>query len=233
MRGRVPRLRASSFVPVVQEVSPEDAWGLPELGEAVLHWTGGEGEAGEWISETRREWGNCGFKLSRGEECLGFVLFGPPGRLPGSLDYPFEACSAACSAPDEGALLACLAGDGRTAKRLLVRMLRDLRGRGVRRVEAIASDGARRNHAATGTLLRAGWRPVDRALFCGRFYTLLELDLAGTVETGERARTFIGQVGQVRLPQLGRREAPGALAARTLDEVRLAFEESSPGERGC
>lgn len=221
MSGRATRLRRPSFVPDLQEIREDDAGRIPGFEDALRYWAGAEVRAGDWVGEARREWGSCGHCMRRGDEVMGFSLYCDRGRLPHFERYPFG------DSGGNGAVLACVAGDARTEKRLVVRMIRDLRLRGVSSVRAIASDGGRPNHASTGSLIQMGWQPQQRSLYLGRFYTLFGLELGNTVEAGELARALLGQVGQVRLPQL-RPAAPGSLASRALDEMKHAFEESDP-----
>jgi hypothetical protein len=94
-------------------------------------------------------------------------------------------------------------------------MLRDLRQRGVGRVEAIASDRGVSYHVPTSFLLESGWRPVRRATYRMSYYTLAHIDLKSAVEVGELARAL---VGRVKLPGL-KSPVPGALA-RTTGEQR-------------
>lgn len=217
IRGRAVRLRRPSFVPTVHEILPEDVPRLPGLEKSILYWTHGDISAGEWVREVRRSWGGCGLYVSRGDEVLGFSVYAPHGRLPRMYDYPFDPVS------EDAVSLAFVVGDVRTGKRLVLRMLRDFKLRGVSRVQTVASDGGRAHHTSTRDLMQLGWRPVQRGLYLGRFYTVLRLELGSTVEAGEFARNLIGHVGQVRLPQL-RPSAPGSLASRALDEMKLAFD---------
>lgn len=145
--------------------------------------------------------------MRRGGEVQGFVLYGPPGRLERAALYPVGPLD------EEAVLLASVVGDARTRRRLLVRMLRDVRGRGVGRVEAISSDHGAPHHVPTPFLLESGWRPVRRAYYRRGFYTLAHIDLKSAVEVGELARAL---VGRVKLPGLKRRvPIPGALARAT------------------
>jgi hypothetical protein len=89
-------------------------------------------------------------------------------------------------------------------------MLRDLRHRGVGRVEAISSDRGEPHHVPTPFLLESGWRPVSRAYHGTGYYTLARIDLKSAVEVGELARSL---VGRVKLPGLKTRvPMPGVLA---------------------
>ena len=93
----------------------------------------------------------------------------PPRAVPPTRGYsvgPFA---------DDAAMLAYVGGDVRTRRRLLVRMLRELRLRGVGTVEAVASDRERPHHVPTEFMLQSGWRPVRRAPL-GR-YTLVRTEL--------------------------------------------------------
>ena len=124
---------------------------------------------------------------------MGFVVYGPREHLPRAGRYPLGPL-------DEGAvLLAYVGGDPRTRRRLLVRMLRDLRQRGASRAEAIASDSGLPHHVPTPVLLESGWRPVRRALYRRSYYTLVDTDLGSAIEVGEMARALIGRV---KLPGL-------------------------------
>jgi hypothetical protein len=195
---------------MVGAISPEDAGEIPGLEAAVSYWTGGTHSAEAWFRELEDRWGTAGFVVRRGGEVQGFVLYGPPECLARARRYPVGPLDG------EAVLLAYVGGDTRTRRRLLVRMLRDVRGRGVGRVEAISSDRGAPHHVSTHFLLESGWRPVRRALYGRSYYTLARIDLKSTVEVGELARAL---VGRVKLPGLKRRVSmPGVLARATADE---------------
>ena len=186
-------MKPTSFVPTVGAISAGDVAGIPGLEAVISHWTGGARQAEEWFRELSSGWGTAGFVVRRGDDPLGFVVYAPKEHLPRAGAYPVGPL-------DEGdALLAYVAGDVRTRRRLLVRMLRDLRHRGVSRVEAIASDRGMRHHVPTPFLLQSGWKPVRRGWYRGSPYTLARTDLGSTVEVGELAR---GLIGRVKLPGL-------------------------------
>lgn len=194
-------MKAASFVPVIGAISPDAADGVPGLTEAVSFWTQGR-PAPEWFREMEECWGTAGFVVRRGEEVQGFVVYGPPERFPRVREYPVGPFA------DDAAMLAYVGGDVRTRRRLLVRMLRELRLRGVGTVEAVASDRDRPHHVPTAFMLQSGWRPVRHAPL-GR-YTLVRTELGSAVEVGELARSL---VGKVRLPSLKRKVPnPGILA---------------------
>jgi hypothetical protein len=195
-------MKPTSFVPMVGEISAEDASEVPGLGAVISYWTGDRYSAEEWFRELNDLWGTAGFAVRRGGEVQGFVVYGPPERLARAARYPLG-------------LLAYAGGDVRTRRRLLVRMLRDLRQRGVGRVEAIASDRGVSNHVPTSFLLESGWQPVRRAPYRMSYYTLAHIDLKSAVEVGELARAL---VGRVKLPGL-KSPVPGTLA-RTAGEQR-------------
>ena len=159
-----------------------------------------------WFHEVNASWGTAGFVVRRGEDTSGFVVYGPNEHLPRASDFPVGPL-------DDGAvLLAHVAGDGRTRRRLLVRMLRDLKHRGVVRVEAIASDHETSHHAPTQLLVESGWRPIRRGWHRGSPYTLVRTDLGSAVEVGELAR---GLVDRVKLPNLkAPNPRPGPSSAR-------------------
>jgi hypothetical protein len=197
-------VKPASFVPTVGEISPEKAGEIPGVEAVISHWTEGACSAEEWFREANAGWGTAGFFVRRGDDIPGFVVYGPRGRLPRAAAYPLGPL-------DEGAvLLAYVAGDGRVRRWLLVRMLRDLKHRGVERVEAIASDREASHHAPTRFLLESGWKPVRQGWHRGSPYTLVRIDLGSAIEVGELARSL---VGRVKLPHLkAPNPAPGALA---------------------
>ena len=196
-------MKPTSFVPTVAAISSEDAAEIPGLEAVVSHWTEGARSAEEWFSEVNAGWGTAGFVVRRGDDASGFVVYGPNDRLPRAGTYPLGPLG------ESAVLLAYVAGDVRTRRRLLVRMLRDLKHRGVVRVEAIASDRGSSHHVPTQFLLESGWKPVRRGWHRGSPYTLARTDLGSAVEVGELAR---GLVGRVKLPHLkAPNPAPGAL----------------------
>jgi hypothetical protein len=197
-------VKPKSFVPAVAEISADRVVEVPDLEPVISHWTEGACSAGEWFREVNSGWGTAGFAVRQGEETAGFVVYGPAGRLPRADAYPLGPLG------EDSVLLACVVGDTRTRRRLLVRMLRDLKHRGVARVEAIASDREAPYHAPTGFLLESGWKPVRRGWHRGSPYTLARTDLGSSVEVGELAR---GLLGRVKLPHLkAPNPAPGILA---------------------
>jgi hypothetical protein len=202
-------MKATSFVPVIGAISPDDVAGVPGLSEAVSFWTEGR-PAVEWFGEMEECWGTAGFVLRRGEEVQGFVVYGPPERFPRAGRYPVGPFAR------DAAMLAYAAGDDRTRRRLLVRMLRDLRLRGVGTVEAVASDGGHDYHVPTAFMLASGWRPVRHAARGFGRYTLVRTELGNAVEVGGLAKSL---VGKVRLPSLkGKVPNPGVLARADTEE---------------
>ena len=198
-------MRPTSFVPMIGEISAGDAGDVPGLEAVISYWTGDEYSAKEWFRELNSCWGTAGFVVRRGEEVQGFVVYAPPERLSRAARYPLGPID------DEAVLLAYVGGDTRTRRRLLVRMLRDLRQRGVGRVEAIASDRGLSNHVPTSFLLESGWQPVRRATYRMSYYTLAHIDLKSAVEVGQLARAL---VGRVKLPGI-KAPVPGALVRST------------------
>ncbi len=197
-------MKAASFVPTVGAISPDKTGEVPGLEAVISFWTAGERSAAEWFREVDNCWGPAGFVLRRGDEVQGFVVYGPPEHLPRAGRYPLGPFT------DDAVLLAFVGGDTRTRRRLLVRMLRDLRQRGVGTVEAVTSDLGGACHVPTSFLLDSGWRPVRSAPHRLGLYTLARIELGSAVEVGELARSL---VGKVRLPSLkGKVPSPGALA---------------------
>jgi hypothetical protein len=211
-------VKPAPFVPVIGAISPGEASEVPGLEETISYWTEGTLSAEEWLRQLHRYCGTAGFVVRRGEDTLGFVLYGPREHLPRAGRYPLGPL-------DEGAvLLAYVGGDPRTRRRLLVRMLRDLRHRGVGRVEAIASDRGLPHHVPTPVLLESGWRPVRRAPYRRSYYTLVRTDLGSAVEVGEMARALIGRV---KLPGLKKPvPAPGGALSH------MSHESHAAGARG-
>ncbi len=172
---------------MVGEISAEDAGEIPDLEAAISYWTDGGYSAEGWFRELNDRWGTAGFAVRRGGEVQGFVVYGPSERLASAARYPLAI-------DEDAVLLAYAAGDTRTRRRLLVRMLRDLRQRGVGRVQAIASDSGMPNHVPTSFLLQSGWQPLRRARYRGSYYTLAHIDLKSAVEVGQLARALVGRV---------------------------------------
>jgi len=215
-------VRHISFVPTVEEISPGEARAMPELQAVVTHWTEGLREAGEWFEELNQDFGTGGLVMRRGDEALGYLVYAPRMYLPRAGRYPLGPLD------EDAILLAYVAGEPRTRRHLLVRMLRDLRSRNVGKVEAIASDVGLPGHVSTRFLAESGWRPVRGCLYRGLPYTLARTDLGSAVEVGDLAR---GLLGKVKLPSLkGPSPLPGAFV-RTVDEPEPATMQgdSRPG----
>ena len=198
-------MKPAPFVPLVSTISPREAGAVPGLEATISHWTEGRRSAQEWFRDLEESWGTAGFVVRRGGDVSGFVVYAPHAYLPRAGRYPVGPLD------EDAVLLADVAGDTRTRRRLLVRMLRDLRHRGVGRAEAITSDRGLPHHVPTDFLLESGWRPVRRAPYKRSYYTLARTDLGSAVEAKELARTLIGKV---RLPGLKSPvPAPGTFAA--------------------
>lgn len=187
------KMRSIPFIPTVAEISTGEASQVQGLEAVISYWTEGSRSAEEWFEEVLTSWGPAGFMVRRGEEFLGFVVYGPREYLPRVGRYPSFPLS------EDAALLAYLAGDARTRRHLLVRSMRDLRLRGYAGVEAIASDIGLPRHVPTRFLLESGWKPAYRDLSAGCPYTLMRADFGSIAEVGERARAL---VGRVKLPTL-------------------------------
>lgn len=201
------------FVPVVREVSPDAVARMPGLESAISYWTEDARSAGEWLREMGESWGSAALAMQRGDEQLGFALYGPRESLPHAAKYLDSA--------SEGAevLLAYVGGEERTRRHLLTRVLKELRSHKVEEVEAVACDLPRPWHMPTWFLLESGWRPVRRVWSRGVPYTVLHVDLKTAVEVGGLAR---GLIGRVKLPVLNRpRPAPGAFTRGVPDTQRL------------
>lgn len=222
MKNRHSRLKAPSFVPSVAEITPADVERVAGLEAVLLHWTDGTRSAGECVRELRDDFGSAGLFVSRGDDVQGFLVYGPKGHLSRAEEYPVGPLE------DDAVLLAYVEGDTRTCRRLLVRMLRDLRLRGVGKVESIASDLGASRHVPTSLLLESGWRPVRSGWLRGKPYTLVRTDLGSAVEAGELAK---GLLGRVRLPGFGTRAPRGLPAPGTFTSAESSAEFRAGGPR--
>ena len=200
-------MKPTSFVSTVGEISAEDAARVPDLEGVISYWTDDGYSAEGWFHELNDRWGTAGFAVRRGGEVQGFVVYAPPELLVRAARYPLAV-------DEEAVLLAYAGGDARTRRRLLVRMLRDLKQRGVGRVQAIASDRGVSNHIPTSFLLESGWQPLHRAPYRSSYYTLVHIDLKSAVEVGQLARAL---VGRVKLPGI-QSPVPSTLARSAGDQ---------------
>ena len=182
------KMRSLPFIPTVVPISAEEAGGIQSLESVISYWTEGGYSAEGWFGEVISSWGPAGFVVRRGEEALGYAVYGPQSYLPRAGRYPVGPLS------EDAALLAYLKGDVRTRRHLLARVMRDLRLRGFGGVEAVASDLGLPRHIPTRFLLESGWKSVNRGLSAGLPYTLMRADFGSTVEVGELARSFVGRV---------------------------------------
>ena len=205
-------MRPVPFIPTVEEISASDVPGIRGLEATISYWTEGARPAEEWFAEVSASWGPAGLVMRRGEEVLGFAVYGPPEYLPRAGRYPVGPLG------EDTALLAHLRGDTRTRRHLLVRVMRDLRLRGFGGVEAITSDLGLPRHVPTWVLSESGWKPVRSGWHAGLPYTLMRAHFGSIVEVGERAREL---VGRVKLPVL-KVPAPEA-PAPTQAYVRVAL----------
>jgi hypothetical protein len=187
------RMGPIPFMPTVSEISAGEAGEIQGLEAVISYWTEGACSAEDWIREVVNSWGTAGFVKRRGDEVLGFAVYGPQRFLPRAGRYPVGPLS------EDAALLAYLEGDARTCRHLLVRVMRDLKLRGFGGVEAVASDLGLPRHVSTRFLSQSGWKPVCRGWRMGLPYTLMRADFGNTVEIGELAR---GLMGRVKLPVL-------------------------------
>ena len=187
------RMRPIPFMPTVSEISAGEAGEIQGLEAVISYWTEGASSAEDWIREVANSWGPAGLVKRRGDEVLGFAVYGPQRYLPRAGRYPVGPLS------EDAALLAYLEGDVRTCRHLLVRVMRDLKLRGFGGVEAVASDLGLPRHVSTRFLSESGWKPERRGWRTGLPYTLMRADFRNTVEVGELAR---GLMGRVKLPVL-------------------------------
>jgi len=205
------RRRPIPFIPAIAEISDKEATRIRGLQAVVSYWTEGTYSAEEWFAEVLSSWGSAGFAMRRGEEVLGFAVYGPQRYLPRARWYPVAPLG------DDAALLTYLKGDARTRRHLLVRVMRDLKLRGFGGVEAIASDAGLPRHVPTQFLVESGWKPVRSGWRAGCPYTLMRADFGSTVEVGELARAF---VGRVKWPIFEAPAAPEGTSASALAPAR-------------
>ena len=187
------KIRSIPFIPTLLEITAEEAGGIQGLEAVISHWAESAWSAEGWFEEVARSWGPAGFVMRRGEQVLGYAVYGPQRYLPRAGRYPVGPLD------EDTPLLAYLKGDARARRHLLVRVLRDLRLRGFGGVEAVASDAGLPRHVPTRFLMENGWKPVRRGWCRGCSYTLMRADFDSVVEVGELAREL---VGWVKLPVL-------------------------------
>ena len=213
-------MKSLSFMPMIEDLSADNIQKVRGFEAAVSHWTEGACAAEEWLNEVGECWGNAGSLMLRGGEALGFVVYAPLEHLPRAARYPVAPLG------EEDVLLAYIEGDPRTRRHLLVRMLKDLRHRGVSRVESVSSDFGMPGHVPTKFLLENGWKPIGHFWQRGTPYTLARVEMGNTVEVGELARSLMGRV---KLPALKRpHPAPGAFVRFTEEEKRLEVGTGGP-----
>lgn len=103
-----------------------------------------EAEAGEalerWVADVEEHWGPCGQLLEVDDEPVAYVVYAPPGFLPGLGDVPTAPAS-----PDAVVMAELFwlpeTGGVPALKHLLQAMAADLHGRGVVAVEAFGTHG--------------------------------------------------------------------------------------------
>lgn len=211
-----------SFVPTIERISADDIGEIPGLEGLIRYWADDPDPPEDWFREAGEKWG-CGLAMRRNSELLGFAVYAPSEYLPRA-----SRCSLGNMNPD-AALLAYVDGDSRTRRHLLVRVLKEMRQRGLSSVDAVSSDVGHPHHTPTGFLLENGWQPVRRGWLRGQPYTLMRVDLGSSVEVGELAR---GLIGKVRLPKLkSRSPLPGAFVRKGSPSTLLQAEPRSEVQR--
>lgn len=181
-----------SFVPTIERISADEIAEIPGLEGVIRYWADDPDSLTDWFREVDERWG-CGLAMRRNGELLGFALYAPSEQLPRA-----SRCSVGHIDP-AAALLAYVDGDTRTRRHLLVRVLKEMRQRGMPFIEAVSSDVGQPHHVPTRFFMDNGWQPVRRGWLRGQPYTLMRADLGSSVEVGEFAR---GLIGKVRLPKL-------------------------------
>jgi hypothetical protein len=210
------RMRPIPFMPTVSEIGAGEVGEIQGLEAVISYWTEGASTAEDWMREVVGSWGTAGFVKRRGDEVLGFAVYGPQRYLPRAGQYPVGPLS------EDAALLAYLEGDARTCRHLLVRVMRDLKLRGFGGIEAIASDLGLPRHVSTRFLSESGWKPVRRGWRMGFPYTLMRADFGSVVEVGELAR---GLMGRVKLPVLKAPPVPQGTPVSVPVQARVRVRE--------
>jgi hypothetical protein len=181
---------------------------LPECCADCIFWQtlrGGsdESERDRWAHRTERSFGPWGRMLTDGESVVGVLQYGPSGAFPRAQVLPAGPPSR------DAALITCsyVAGDdpGGSVERLVLEALADIKGRGMKAIEAFAmrypdevpaQERAALNHTLfdLDMLERLGFRPVRSH---GQV-SLMRMELGGLVPgIAERARAAIGDLRQV------------------------------------
>src|SRR5215204_5426004 len=137
------KVRPGPFIPTVEGICARDVFGIRGLEATISYWTEGVYSAEEWFAEVSASWGPPGLVMRRGEEVLGFAVYGPPEYLPRAGRYPVGPLG------EDTALLGHLRGDTRTRRHLLVRVMRNLRLSGVSGAVDKASDLGLPRHIST------------------------------------------------------------------------------------
>ena len=207
-----------SFVPTIEKISADEIDEIPGLEGLIEYWAEAPPSPEAWYREVEERLGGGGLVMRRNGEVLGFALYGPPEHLPRA-----DRCFVGPLDP-EAALLAYVGGDQRARRHVLVRVLKEMRQRGVESIEAVSSDAGHPHHTPTDFLLESGWQQVRRGWYRGQPYTLMRVDLGSTVEVGELAR---GLIEKVRLPRLkSTSPVPGAFVRR--DRPTALFRAEAP-----
>ncbi len=209
-------MRPIPFMPTVSEIGAGEVGEIQGLEAVISYWTEGACTAEDWMREVVDSWGTAGFVKRRGDEVLGFAVYGPQRYLPRAGRYPVGPLS------EDAALLAYLEGDARTCRHLLVRVMRDLKLRGFGGIEAVASDLGLPQHVSTRFLSESGWKPVRRGWRTGLPYTLMRADFGSVVEVGELAR---GLMGRVKLPVLKAPPVPQGTPVSVPVQARVRVRE--------
>ena len=209
-------MRPIPFMPTVSEIGAGEVGEIQGLEAVISYWTEGACTAEDWMREVVDSWGTAGFVKRRGDEVLGFAVYGPQRYLPRAGRYPVGPLS------EDAALLAYLEGDVRTCRHLLVRVMRDLKLRGFGGIEAVASDLGLPRHVSTRFLSESGWKPVRRGWRTGFPYTLMRADFGSVVEVGELAR---GLMGRVKLPVLKAPPVPQGTLVSVPVQARIRARE--------
>ncbi len=88
-----------------------------------------------WVSEVLREWGSCGRVALDGDRLVGYLVYAPPGFVPGAAGFPTAPVSSDAVLLTTAYVDPAVRGGG--VGRMLVRaMARDLVERDIRAVEA-------------------------------------------------------------------------------------------------
>lgn len=111
-------------------------WELDPVAAKEAHEVGDPGlEKEAWVSQALLEWGSCGKLVYVGSAPAGYVMYAPPGYLPGATAFPTAPVSADAVLLTTAHVVPAYLGSG-LGRTLVQAAVRDLARRGIRAIEA-------------------------------------------------------------------------------------------------